>query len=356
MNHPAPLDNQPISDRVELPDCVKDDQIVFEQEEGIPKHLVGPIDWQHPCRAQTYVIDHMKGKVGNLDQRKRKKVCIVGYAVNSRHLAWYDDPDCEIWGVNQLYRFIPRADRWFQIHKDWNDRNKWANGTDQEKWLREAPIPSYMIEPMPGIPNSVAYPIDWVKERLGLAGDTDLPGSGLDYFTSTIAFMYALAIAEGFEHIGIYGIDLIIGREYFFEKSCVEFYMGIAHGRGIHIHRPENSALLWQSHRYGYEPEPNYGFYSLKRLSERAAQLRKQVTQLRDDVHRADGAILEAQWVVQRLAGNPTAEQEYQKRIEELRKDLDGRLNKLYLHDGALQEIERLHAILDLKSRGGSIA
>lgn len=329
------------------------EQPVYAQVEGIPPHLCGPVQWDHPCSAHVTVLDPEKAIVSPADGRKRKKVCIVGYAENSRHLAWYDDPDCEIWGVNQVYRFIPRMDRNFQIHHDWDNEKKWAAGTDQRKWITESPIPTYMIAHDPSMPNSVTYPLLDVRRALGLLGENDDPQTGLDYFTSSIAFMFALAIAEGFEEIGIYGIDLIIGREYFFEKSCVEFYMGIAHAKGIVVHRPENSALLWQSHRYGYEPGPNYGFFGLDKLKARCEQLSKQVKALRDKSWIMQGGINEAEWVVQHL-GEP-AKTEYGARLTAMRTELDTTLNELFLHEGAFQEINRMYALLELKSRGGQV-
>lgn len=348
------LDQQEVKE-ASLPEGIDASQVTFEQVQGLPKNLVGPINWNHPCSAHVQIIDAKRGMVMPSDGRKRKKVCIVGYAENSRHLAWYDDPDCEIWGVNQLYRFIPRADRWFQIHKDWNTPSKWAAGTDLKKWIKEeAQIPVYMTEVDPELPNSVAFPVDWVKQQLDL--QTIENGKVIadhDYFTSTIAFMMALAIAEGFEEIGIYGIDLIIGREYFFEKACVEFYMGIAHAKGIAVHRPDNSALLWQSHRYGYQDGPNYGFYGLEKLQVRSGQIKKQVTQLRDETMTLQGRIDEAEFVLDRL-GEP-AKAQYAERLTQLRKDMDRKLNELFLHDGALQEVNRMYAILEIKSRGGQV-
>lgn len=352
-------DGTSIVDQIEvaetqLPTGVSADQVTFEQVQGLPADLVGPIRWDHPCAAHMQVIDAKQGIVVPSDGRKRKKVCIVGYAENSRHLAWWNDPDCEIWGVNQLYRFIPRADRWFQIHTDWHDSKKWAAGTDLRQWLTDSPIPTYMTAVDSTIPNSVAYPIDWVKQQLGL--QVFLGGQVVadhDYFTSTIAFMLALAIAEGFEEIGIYGIDLIIGREYFFEKACAEFYLGIAHARGIAVHKPENSALLWQSHRYGYDKEPDYGFYGLEKLKVRSQQLQKQVSTKRDEVMQAQGRIEEAELVLKQL-GEPSRS-EYEKHIADLRTNLDGLLNSLFLHDGAMQEINRMYAILEIRSRGGQV-
>lgn len=314
---------------------------VFDQVQGIDPRLVGPVRWDHPQAAHVKILDRAAGQV----ERTRSKVCIVGYAENSRHMALYDDPDCEIWGVNQLYRFIPRADRWFQIHTDWTNQAKWVPGTDLAAWLREAPIPVYMSALDPTIPNSLTYPKAHVMAGLNVH----------DYFTSSIAYMLALAIAEGFTTIGIYGIDLIIGREYFFEKACVEFYLGIAHARGITYHTPEACALLWQSHAYGYEQEPDYGFYGLAKLHARSEQLKQQVQKLRDDVNQQQGQVDEALWLLGRIQGDKNRAG-MQQHVDELQEELGKRLNRLYLHDGACQEVSRMHEILEIKTRGGQVS
>lgn len=315
--------------------------IVWEQVAGVAPDLVGPLRTDHPCNANHIVID---GRLV-LTQPKRKKVCIVGYAENSRHLAWYNDPDCEIWGVNQLYRFIPRADRWFQIHHDWHDDKKWATGASLRDWLKAAPCPVYMIDAQPDMPMTLPFPKAWVKEQLHVH----------EYFTSSIAMMIALAIAEGFEQIGIYGIDLIVGREYHFEKACVEFYLGVAHAKGIQYHLPEQTALLWQSHTYGYDAEPDYGFYGLNKLKRRSAELNKIVAHQRDKVHVMQGHVEEAELVRDKMPGGSTSRTVMDDRLRELRAELDRELNLLYLNDGAQQESTRMYQILELKSRGGSV-
>ena len=113
-----------------------------------------------------------------------KKVCILGFA-DSYKLAPFDDPSYSMWGLNQLYRWIPRADRWFEMHKDYlNDE---VEGTDYYQWLKDAPLPIYMLYKNNDIPNSNQYPLDKVVTTLG----------GRYYFTSSIAYMLALAIYEG---------------------------------------------------------------------------------------------------------------------------------------------------------------
>ncbi len=315
--------------------------VTWDQVAGIPTDLTGPLDWDHPMAARHTVINGVLVPT----QAKRKKVCIVGYAENSRHLAWYNDPDTEIWGVNQLYRFVPRADRWFQIHRDWQDENKWATGANLADWMTTAQCPIYMIEAQPDMPMTLPYPKDWVKEQLQTH----------EYFTSSIAMMLGLAIAEGFEDIGIYGIDLIVGREYQFEKACVEFYLGIAHAKGIRYHLPTNAAILWQSHTYGYDLEPDYGFFGLDKLRKRVAELHKNVTECRDKVHVLQGHVEEAELVASKMPANTPSRKVMEDRLIDLRKELDLGLNTLYMNDGAQQEASRMYAILELRSRGGTV-
>lgn len=338
------LDNVPVTENLQ-PVVTAEQEVVWPQADGVPADLVGPIRFDHPLAAHIQVITENGARVLKHTQKKRKKVCIVGYAENSRHEAFYNDPDCEIWGVNQLYRFIPRADRWFQIHKDWNDSKKWATGANLREWLTTSPIPVYMIEDEPSIPNAVAYPLEWVRKTLDVH----------TYFTSSIAMMVALAIAEGFEEIGLYGIDLIVGREWAFEKPCVEFFLGIAHARGIKYHLPSNSALLWQSHLYGYQEEPDYGFYNLSKLQTRAKALQAAVQEMRDGVHKLMGRMDEAELLRSNMKDDASKEL-MSKRIAQIDVELGKALNNLYMHDGAQQEVARMFGILELRSRGGSVA
>jgi hypothetical protein len=59
---------------------------------------------------------------------------------------------------------------------------------------------------------------------------------GVDYFTNTVDFALALAIYEGFTEIDLYGVNMVFGSEYEFEKAGVEYWIGQAMGRGINVH------------------------------------------------------------------------------------------------------------------------
>lgn len=225
------------------------------------------VNFQHPCAGHVKIVNHDSGEVQSFcpDGTPRKKMAICGFAQGSAQLAPFNDPTWEIVGLNQLYRFIPRADRWFDIHTNWDEHV--VEGTDHRKWLAEAPIPIYMVDRVEGIPNSVRYPIERVMD------------GHPDYFCSTVAYGIALAIAEGFEEIGLFGIDLVVGSEYIHERPNAEFWIGVAHAKGIKVTIPPTSALCKQSHRYGYQVEPE----SLVRFSE----LQKRHKALLDQRHKA---------------------------------------------------------------------
>src|SRR4029077_9502319 len=182
-----------------------------------PETAVDGVNFWHPCAGKIRITDHDKGLIQEFcpdGVTPRKKVAIVGYAETSRMLAPFDDPEWSIWGMNQLYRHIPRADRWFDIHHNWNEHV--VEGTDHVGWLSNAKIPCYMVERLPQFQNSVTLPI----QRL-------IDINGKDYFSSSIAYMIALAIADGFTHLRIFGVDLIVGDEWDYQKPNAEFWIGV---------------------------------------------------------------------------------------------------------------------------------
>ena len=91
---------------------------------------------QHQHAAHLNIIDQEKGLV---DIGDRRKIAICGFASSSRHLIPVDDPSWIIAGLNQLYRHMPRADVWYDIHLNWEQDN--VEGTDHEGWIKSCGIP-----------------------------------------------------------------------------------------------------------------------------------------------------------------------------------------------------------------------
>lgn len=126
---------------------------------------------------------------------RRTKVAILGFT-QSFQKAPFGDPSWEIWGLNELYMFVPRWDRWFELHSRAVYEADKTRVSDHVQKLMGMTCPVYMHQRWDDIPGSVPYPLDAIIQRFG------------NYFTNTISYMLALAIMEGFTEIGVYGVDM----------------------------------------------------------------------------------------------------------------------------------------------------
>lgn len=225
---------------------------------------------------------------------RRKKAAIVGFASSSRLKAPYNDQAWEIWGENQLYRFVPRATRWFEMHPHTGPHSYLADAvpnTDYPKWLSECPIPLYMLSHVPEFPNSITYPLQQMIEEFGLS-DMRPDAAVKGYFHSSVDYMLALAISEGFEEIGVWGVDMTHDTEYAYQKPSGSFWLGVARGRGIKVTLPVESALLKNDgYAYGYDPLPKN--IILEGIEARYQELMKHRAALVTQINATDGSIQE---------------------------------------------------------------
>lgn len=313
--------------------------------------------FNHPAAARTSVDD----ATGALNMAGRKNIAICGFASSSRHLIPTDDPSWLIIGLNQLYRHMPRADAWFDIHVNYDDHN--VEGTDHSGWLRECGIPVYMSAVPNDVPNATPYPV----ERL-------IAKHGVDYFTSTVSFMIALAIdsieQDVFKRgavpsvstfseytIGIFGIDLIVGTEYEVQKACAEFWIGVASGKGITMLVPPMSALLKQSHRYGYQLEPDSGVFGLKELEDRVTELNGFTKKAQPQLHALNGAqqVLADLLTKDGIKGNEAAEKLIKQGLDEANSKVGQMIAEIQTYDGAAQEAQHHVNVMTLRQRGGVV-
>lgn len=316
----------------------------------------------HPAAAHCRIIDRATGEI---DLMGRKQIAICGFASSTRHHIPVADPSWIITTLNQLYRHIPRSDVHFDIHHYWKEEN--VAGTDHEGWIKGCGIPCYMADLYPEAPTGVRYPV----ERL-------IAKYGLDYFTSTVAFEVAWAI-DCFDRevqkqidalpyvptpnevkalyeqyrIGIYGIDLIVGTEYDWQKACVEFWIGIGAAKGIHFSIPQESALLKQQYRYGYEREPNTGLLKISELNARFNEIEIIKQKLFMRMHQMNGAVELLGELKQSLDGPATAVLEA--KLVELQPKLGQTVAELQTYDGAQQECSHTKSVIELRLRGGQI-
>ena len=181
-----------------------------------------------------------------------KKVALVGFA-ESWKTAPFHDQSVEVWGLNELHKYVPRWDRWFEIHDDETlgvSKRDLSEGEMKRHldWLSRdhgKGKPIYMLPQFCNgrFPNAVPLPLDALIKRFGRGR----------YYTSSIAYMLALAIMDGYKWIGMYGIDLASEEEYRHQRPCAEYYTGVADGMGITVEIAPTSAICKSGHLYGFE-------------------------------------------------------------------------------------------------------
>ena len=192
----------------------------------------------------------------------KKSVAVVGFAWDSLQFAKDSQAD-EMWTVNFAWDYpVPRIDRLFEIHPIevlafHAKRGKKGNRDMKHfEWLQEEhdfPIYTYadytsvnildqIFKKAPRIPNSVPYPFEKIAGIFEHLHRENRPTQ--IYMPSTISYMLAMAIFEGFERIEVYGVEMSQGTEYKYQLRGTEALMMYAMGKGIEVWLPEHCKLM----------------------------------------------------------------------------------------------------------------
>ena len=167
----------------------------------------------------------------------KSKLAIVGCAPRTRDDVDYTDPDLDIWVFNEsaMKEWCKRADGVFQIHDETIWKNPLNRGDKEHgAWLMSGNTPPiYMLKKYPEVPNSVAYPKDKIVKKYLKNFTVDSERARKDFFTSTIAYAFALGIYMGYKEIHTYGVELADEAEYRQQQPAAMFWTGIGIGKGI---------------------------------------------------------------------------------------------------------------------------
>jgi hypothetical protein len=161
------------------------------------------------------------------------KVAIVCGSPSSEFLAPFDDEEWEIWVLgNRLDRFKDkRVTRVFEIHDNLSEHKEPERYVE---FLVNSGFPLITGEKFPVKGDLIApYPYDAIESLFGSL-----------YLTSSPAYMMGYAILSGAKEIGIYGVDLSVDdHEYFWQRPCMEAWIGFAKGKGIKVYIPDVSSI-----------------------------------------------------------------------------------------------------------------
>lgn len=213
-----------------------------------------------------------------------RKIAILGSAESTRDDAPFDDPSWEIWGLAWRYYDHERMDRCFEIH----DEYLWPRYTKAElygAWLKDPrsasgdPVEVYTLPQVQArYPGCKPYPFDAARDLMGRT-----------YFTSSFSYMLALAILEGATEIGIWGVDLVDGEEYEYQRPAAEYLLGIARAKGIEVTIPPTSSLLKSSFIYGIDELPGENPIAI-RYKDKAKGYRTKIDELKAQIFTLEGA------------------------------------------------------------------
>lgn len=186
------------------------------------------------------------------------KVAIIGTGPD-RDGAPFHDPEWCVWALNEIPQ--PSLTRHFELHPmnvqsaadlvglsrigqpcyvlDLEDAKR-ARGASLVSGGRQHDLL------FRGVPNPVRFPL----ERVRLQGSRF---HATDYFTCTFAYQVALALDEGFDEVGLWGVGLYNGtaRERLIERACVDYWLGVLDGRGVKV--AYRSLLSQHEYPYGYD-------------------------------------------------------------------------------------------------------
>ena len=115
-------------------------------------------------------------------------------------------------------------------------------------WVRKHPGPIYTSIVHPDFPSLVEYPLQDVIGAVGTA-----------YFNNTVAYAVVYAIHIGVKKLSLFGCDYSYGEAGHegTGRACVEFWLGVAAAKGVHVSVSDNSTLMDAMHPdrkfYGYE-------------------------------------------------------------------------------------------------------
>src|SRR5882672_9672376 len=211
------------------------------------------------------------------------KIAMIGTAPSSRMLAPYTDPSWKIWACSPgNMNALPRVDVWFELHSNllWPEHESY--GKPYIEWLKLQKFPIYMQD-QSLVPNATVFPKD---ELVAEFGD--------DFFTSSFAWMMALAMQQGATEIALYGIDMASRDEYIRQRPGFFFFRHLAKLRGVKISAPHESDIMQSPALYAYVDSTPFGRKIMARRQEvsgRIGGMTQQRDQLTNSITYLQGAM-----------------------------------------------------------------
>jgi len=192
-----------------------------------------------------------------VNQAKPRPVAIVGSAPSTRHWTPGNDdkqfeipcpyvlggngclflPEWEVWAVGT----VDSLERWDVF---WDLHDPLTYGPEYKpylKWMESQSKPVVVAKPHRWAKKPIIYPVGPMIQKYGTF-----------FFTSTVAWMMALAIEMKVPKIGVFGIDMADSVEYRAQKAGCKHFATVAREKGIEVIVPPGSDLLFEPAPYPF--------------------------------------------------------------------------------------------------------
>lgn len=144
------------------------------------------------------------------------------------------EKDHEVWTVNSG-PLVFRCDKVWNMH----DLSKLTTVNSKEvdylPLYKTIDFPLITIRALEELPQSLEFPLGQLVDQFQS-----------NYFANTVSYMVAGALLCGVEEIHLYGADFNFpGKEaYEAGRACVEYWLGIAHARGVKVFTAKTTTLM----------------------------------------------------------------------------------------------------------------
>lgn len=172
------------------------------------------------------------------------KIALLGSSP-SLSLAPFHDPSWSMWACSNGTTAIPRCDLRFELHslESLRAEPRFAQGSALTEYLEYLKcLPVYMQDVHPDFPLSRKYPKDEMVQK-----------NGPFFFTSSVAWMMALALEREPEAIGLWGVDMAASDEYGHQRPGFHYFYEMAKRSGVQIVLPPGNSLLVPPQWEGFE-------------------------------------------------------------------------------------------------------
>jgi hypothetical protein len=164
--------------------------------------------------------------------------------------------------------------------------------------------------------------VEWLKQQkeVMMAEEVkDIPGCtafkwpalvnkyGPYFFTSSLAWMMAQAMEEGFTKIALYGVDMAAASEYEMQRAGCQYFAMLAAAHGIEVGVPPESDLLRPAPLYGICETSHVWIKQKSRaieMNQRLSKAQQEIARYTEEMHFLRGALDDQDWQLHSWFGN----------------------------------------------------